>query len=70
MISCSIKKAEAHPEALSRDDAFFWSYVQPEARPSTLCELNDNDTDTDDDDDDDEEEGQEEDIESGNDMDE
>ena len=47
MIKCPIKKAETQPETLTRDDAYFWSFVKPEARPSTLYEVSDSDDDDD-----------------------
>ena len=43
MRKCPIKKAENDPGSMSEDDALFWSYVAPGARPSCIYEESDND---------------------------
>ena len=53
--SCKVKKAELQPEILSRDDVLFWSFVQPQARPTSLLVLSEHESDSGDDDDEEEE---------------
>ena len=50
-----MKKAELQPESLSRDDVLFWSFVQPQARPTSLLVLSEHESDSGDDDDEEEE---------------
>ena len=43
MRKCPLKKAEKDPGSMSEDDALFWCYVAPEARPSCIQEESDYD---------------------------
>ena len=42
---CSVLKAEKDPSSITEDDLAFWSYVRPDARPTTLIEYRIQDSD-------------------------
>ena len=50
-----MKKAERQPARLSRDDVLFWSFVQPQARPTSLLVVSEHESDSGDDDEEEEE---------------